>query len=361
MRLRLQLGIVAAIAVALAAGWWLIDWDGDGVAGKGPGGKRAVVPVIVERIALSEDRVTVESIGTGEALKAVTLFPSVPGEVIEVGFQAGQQVAEGQALLRLDDEDQRLAVQLAEVDVAEAERQVRRYLKLAPSGVVSQVQLNTARAALQSANLRRAQAKADLADRTVRAPFAGVIGLTELHKGDRVSDSTAVATLDDRSAILVGFSVPESHAGKVRSGDPVAVRAWSMPDRGLEGRIAETGSRIDPVTRTLRVRARIPNPDGAIRPGTSFAVRLEIGGRSFPSVHEVAVLWSRDGAYVWRIVGGSAEKVFVAIIRRNRGRVLVDGELREGDLVVVEGVQGLRPGRAVTTTMAARTGTGTRQ
>ena len=104
-------------------------------------------------------------------------------------------------------------------------------------------------------------------------------------------------------------------------------------------------SRIDAASRTLRVRARIPNPDDAIRPGTSFEVELAFTGRRYPIVREVAVLWSRDGAYLWRANTKKAEKVFVKLVRRDGGRILVDGPLKAGDLVVVEGVQGLRAGQ----------------
>jgi RND family efflux transporter MFP subunit len=120
-----------------------------------------------------------------------------------------------------------------------------------------------------------------------------------------------------------------------------------MADSELHGAVHATDSRIDPVTRSLRVKARIPNPDDAIRPGTSFDVRLSFAGATYPSIREVAVLWSRDGAYVWRAVEGRAQKVFVKVVRRVGGRVLVEGPLRVGDLIVVEGVQGLRNGQLV--------------
>ena len=120
-----------------------------------------------------------------------------------------------------------------------------------------------------------------------------------------------------------------------------------MPERRIEGAISATASRIDPSSRALKVRARIPNPDESLRPGTSFEVELAFAGRRYPMVREVAVLWSRDGAYLWRAADGKAEKVFVELVRRDRGRLLVDGPLQAGDLIVVEGVQGLRVGQAL--------------
>ena len=303
--------------------------------------------VLVEPLDLAEDRVVLRVVGTGEALRSASIYPNVAGHVVEVLFEAEQRVKKGAPLVRLDDEDERLAVRLTEVAAKEARRDVERLEKLAPSGAVSVVRLETAQAAFESANLRLAQAQANLADRTVAAPFEGVIGLPEIDQGDRVTEDTMIATLDDRSAILVEFTVPEEYAGRIKVGASIIVRAWTNPDQELHGTISAAHSRINQATRSLRVQARIPNPGEAIRPGTSFDVRLAFTGRPYPSVREVAVLWSSDGAYVWRVADDTAEKVFVKMVRRNQGRVLVDGALEEGDLIVVEGVQGLRDGQPV--------------
>jgi len=348
MALRRQIGVTVLLAAVLAAGWLWLSGRGDPAESRELTGEQSSATlVLVEALALAEDRVVLRTVGTGEALRSASLHPTVAGEVVEVLFEAEQRIKKGAPLLRLDDEHERLAVRLAEVAEAEARRQVARYEKLAPSGTVSAVSLQTAQAELESAGLRLAQAKAALADRTLYAPFDGVIGLSEVDPGDRVTDETLVATLDDRSFVQVRFTVPEEYAGRLAVGDPIAVRPWTLPDQELRGTISATDSRIDPATRSLRVKARIANPDETIRPGTSFDVRLEFTGRAYPSVPEVAVLWSRDGAYLWRVVDGRAEKVFVTMIRRDRGRVLVDGPLEAGDLIVVKGVQGLRDGQPV--------------
>ncbi len=348
MRMRTQLGVIVVLAGALVAGWlWFPGWEGAPQSGRKADRRSSETLVLVEALDLAEDRVVVNTIGTGEALKSASLHPTVAGEVVEILFQAEQRVQAGEPLIRLDDKHERLAVRLAQVAEKEARRQVKRLEKLAHSGAVSVVRLETAGAELESASLRRAQAKAELDDKTLFAPFGGVVGLSQVDKGDRVTSETLIVILDDRSSLLVEFDVPEEYTSRVRVGDPISVRAWTMPDRDLGGRIYAADSRIDPTTRSLRVKARIPNPDDSIRPGTSFEVRLVFTGHSYPSIREVAVLWSRDGAYVWRVVEGRAQKVFVKVIRRDRGRVLVDGPLRVGDLIVVEGVQGLRDGQLV--------------
>ncbi len=348
MRLSAQIATTVVLAGALVGGWfWLSEFRGAANSSQETPVRSGPTAVLVESLDLAEDRVVLRVIGTGKALRSASIFPTVGGEVVEVIFDAEQRVEKGAPLIRLNDQHERLAVRLAEVAVKEARREVERLEKLVPSGAVSVVRLETAQAELESANLRLDQARENLADRTVSAPFYGVIGLPEVDQGDRVTDETLIATLDDRSVILVEFAVPEEYAGRIGVGDAIVVRAWTDPDTDLRGTVSALDSRIDRATRSLRVQASIPNPDEAIRPGTSFDVRLAFTGRSYPSVREVAVLWSRDGAYLWRVADGRAEKVFVKMVRRDGGRVLVDGPLEVGDRIVVEGVQGLRQGQAV--------------
>lgn len=352
MRLRSQIIITAILTVVVAGGWllWTDGGDGSGAGAASTRKPSAATGVLVEPLEFATDKVVVRAIGTGEALKSASIYPSVAGEVMEVAFRAEQKVGKGDVLMRLDDKHQRLAVRLAQVAAKEARRQAGRLEKLAPTGAASQARLETAQTAYESAIVRLEQAKAALQDRTIIAPFDGVIGLTDIQRGDRVTTDTLITTLDDRSRILVQFELPEEYARRIALGDDIALRPWTMPDRVVQGTVSDLGSRIDPVTRTLRVKARIDNPDADLRPGTSFEVRLDFKGKDYPKVREVAVLWSRDGAYIWRVADKRAEKVFVKIVRRERDGTLVDGPLARGDLIVVEGVQGLRVGQPVKAT-----------
>lgn len=347
MRLLTQIAIVASLAAVLAAGWWLIAGESESEAAKSARKRSAKTLVLIEKVRFAEEKVVVRSIGTGEALKSASIYPSVSGEVMSVDFKAGDRVAKGTALLRLDDKHQRLAHDLAKVGLKEAQRQLKRMERLAPKGAATLSSLENAQTALESARLRLAQARAALEDRTVFAPFEGIIGLTEIENGDRVTEETMIATLDDRSSILVEFRLPEEYASRLNIGDVLDLRPWTLREREIEATVATMGSRIDPITRSLRVKAEIANPDPSIRPGTSFDVRIAFTGGSYASIPEVAVLWSRDGAYLWQVVDGKARKIFVTIVRRDKGRILVDGPLKSGDIIVVEGVQGLRAGQAV--------------
>ena len=346
MKLRQQIAITTVLAGVVAGGWvWLTGTEDGAESRSNEGNRGAATRVFVEPIALVPDRVIIRAVGTGEALKSAAVHPSVAGEVVAVQFKAEQRVAKNAVLVRLDDAHQKLAIRLTEVGLRKARRDVARLKRLTASGHASRTRLDDAQTELESATVRLAQAKEDLADRSVLAPFVGVIGLTDISVGDRVDEDTMIATLDDRSTILVKFSLPEDYAAKVRAGEGIIVRPSNDPGRGINGTIFDMGSRIQTASRSLTVRAKIDNANDRIRPGASFEVELSFVGRPYPTVREVAVMWSRDGAYLWRANQKKAEKVFVKLVRRNRGRILVDGPLSAGDLVVVEGVQGLRSGQ----------------
>ncbi len=344
----MQIVVTLLLAALLGGGWWYVQGPGAAAKSKDAAPKRAAAtPVLVEPALGADDKEVVRAIGTGGARRSATIFPATAGEVVEINFEAGRRVKKGDMLVRLDDKHQRIALRLAEVAVKEASRQLDRLEELAPKGAASVARLEAAQTARESAQLRLAQARASLRDRSVFAPFDGVMGLTDIDVGDRVTETTPIATLDDRGFIEVAFNLPEAYAPRVAVGDLVMVRPRTMRERQFEGTISELGSRIDELTRSLRVNAEIANPSDALRPGTSFEVWMDFVGRTYPSVREVAVLWSRDGAYVWRVEGDRARKVYVKIVRRDKGRILLDGPLKVGDAVVIEGLQGLRPNQRV--------------
>lgn len=172
-------------------------------------------------------------------------------------------------------------------------------------------------------------------------------GIPQVDPGERVSETTPVTTLDDRSSVLVDFEVPEAYAGGVRIGTMVDISAWAAGQRRFEGVVESIGSQVDSATRTLTVRAAVANEKDLLRPGMSFVVRMPLRGEQYPLIPSVAVLWDQQGSYVWRVKNGKAERVPVRILKRNEGSVLVDGALNRDDSVVVEGVQRMRNGRRV--------------
>lgn len=306
-----------------------------------------VAPVLTHEVKWQSRATLVEAVGTSRALQSVTLYPEVSGEVDAVLFKTGEQVEAGQPLVRLDARDQRLAVELAEVELAEAERLYSRYKRSEGAGAVTESTLDEARSAADRARIALERARVNLTYRTITAPFRGHLGITELDAGARVDPSTPVASLDDRSELLVTFTVPELFYGQVEPGQMLELSTWNNDSVRNQGEVIDVDSRVDPQTRSFTVRARVPNPKDRLRPGMSFRVKLQLAGDEFPLIPEVALQWGGDGAYLWAIQDGRAQRVAATIVQRLPGQILVDARLPRGSVVVTEGVQRLREGQPV--------------
>ena len=347
--------VVSAVLLAGAAGTYVYRGElavlvSPGAAAEGPKGQgRSSVgtPVIVAGVDMVPDDLTYSAIGTGFALKSVTLRAPSSGEIVELAIAPGRRFAAGETLLQLDDTDMRLALDLAEARLSRATSERDRYRRLQDTGVTAQVRLEEVLTDFRVAQIGLEQAKADLADRTLRAPFDGVAGLASVEVGDRIAIDDTISSFDDRSQILVEFDVPEAFLGRISHGQDVVATTPSVEDRAFEGQITAIDSRVDAATRTARVRAAIDNAGDALRPGASFALDISLPGKEFPAVPELALQFSRGTLHVWRVKDGAAEQVEVRLVRRRAGMVIVDGALTPQDRVVIEGTQRLRPGTAV--------------
>lgn len=162
--------------------------------------ERAAPPppaVVASRVAVLPEQRQVEAIGSARAATAAELFPEAAGAVTRVGFAAGDYVRSGQVLVELDSRRERLAVRLADVAVAEASQLLERYRRIEDTGALSASQIEAGETALQAAKIELEQAEVAFADRTVRAPFAGHMGLPQIDRGDRITPTTLIATIDD--------------------------------------------------------------------------------------------------------------------------------------------------------------------
>jgi RND family efflux transporter MFP subunit len=320
---------------------------GGGRTGRHGDGAADLVPVIVAPVMEGTDGVQLDLLGTGSARKSVTVYSPVAGEVADVLFKPGKAVRAGDVLLRLVDRHERLAVDLASAQVDAARVMHQRYEATRGTGAVPDTVSDEARAALRTAEIELAQAREALSDRVVRAPFAGVPGLAAVERGERVATDTVLTTLDDRAELHLDLQIPEAYLARVSVGQPVTAVNPAHPERRFEGRVDQIDSRVDPVSRQIRVRAALPNAGDVLRSGMSFQVRLELPGERRLSVPELALQWGREGSFVWVVRQGKAVQVAARAVQRQNGRVLVESALTAQDAVVVEGVQRMREGRPV--------------
>lgn len=320
-------------------------------AGAPSDARGTAVKVITQPVVMTRNDRVFEAVGTGRARLSVQIYSPVSEEVTAVLFEAQDEVARGDVLVQLDDREEKLAVRLAEVELKNARSLLKRYEQAVKDGGVPQSEVDSARADLEAAQVALDQAKLALEERQVRAPFDGVVGIPNVDPGGRVNPDTLITGLDDRKILHVDFEVPEALAGALRDAQAeaqnVTATTPAYPDRTFSGYISAQESRVDPERRTLMARASIVNSDDLLRPGMSFSTRWEIRGEEYATVPEISLQWGREGAFVWIIRDGRAEKIAVRVVARKGGRILVKGDIAAGDDVVIEGLQRLRPGAGV--------------
>lgn len=289
----------------------------------------------------------VAAVGSGRARQQVTLTTRVAGVITEVLFKGGDKVEHDQPLIKLSSEPEAIAVEMAEAQRAQAFDAVERYKQLNQTSV-SRVTMAEAETALKVADATLRRAREDLERMTIKAPFSGIIGLSNLQAGDYLAVGNPIAPLDDRSTILIEFTVPEAVAHSIKVGLPMRASLAARPGEIFNGTVRAVGTRIDPLTRTLSVRGELPNPDLSLIPGSTFSVSVRLEGNESPVIPGLAIQWDRQGAYVWRITGESrVERVNIAILARDGDRVFVDAPLKPGEKIVHEGGGLLRPGQKV--------------
>jgi RND family efflux transporter MFP subunit len=313
-----------------------------------PGG--AGQPTVVSEAvvtAVINDRLS--AIGTGRALNSVIVTPFSAGRLTEILVPSGSRVAAGDVIARLDAEAEEIAADRARIALEDAQSRLERVRALRNTNTSTAVQVTEAELAVGNARLALREAELALDRRIVRAPIAGIVGILPITPGNYVSTTTEIATIDDRSTILVDFWVPERFASAISVGSPLSAMSIARGSETFEGRVSAIDNRIDPNSRTLRIQAGIDNPTDSLRAGMSFQVAMQFPGDSYPAVNPLAIQWSTEGAFVWAVRDGNAVRVPVRIVQRNTDSVLVDGDLPAGTQVVIEGVHELREGGGVRT------------
>ncbi len=319
------------------------------VRGQAPaaGSGVAVIAGEVKSEALQD---VITAIGSGRGVQAVDLSFEVSGRLGAILVAPGARVAIGDVIAELDAGAAQLAVDRARLVLEDRQKTVDRLGQLAQSGASTSLQQQDAEFALRTAELELQAAERDLSVHKLLAPVAGYVGLIEAEAGDLVSPVTKITRIEDRSSLIVDFRVPERVAALVAVGDPIQVTAISTPGEVIEGQIVAVDNRVDEASRSLRGQATIGNTEDRLRAGMAFQINLVFTGAAYPAVDPLAIQWGAEGAFVWVVRSGKAVQVPITILQRNAAAVLVEAAFEPADLVVPEGVQGLRPGVDVTVT-----------
>ncbi|HTO68231.1 MAG TPA: efflux RND transporter periplasmic adaptor subunit [Myxococcota bacterium] len=326
--------------------------------------RAAAHAVVLAPVEVTDVEERVAATGQILAKQRADVAAQVPGEVTSIVVDEGQPVAEGAVVIEIDPERRALDLDRARARLSEAgsglldaQRQNARTHALARHQVASKTQLDQADTALEAARSRVQAAQADLgaaerasADSRVAARFPGVIGRRFVSRGEYVQPGQKLFELVSLDPVEVEFSLPESDASRLRLGLPLAISVAPYPGELFHAEVTMISPEIDERTRTLRVKAALPNPDGRLRPGLFARADLGIARRSnVLLVPEEAVLQRADGAVVFRAVdnGTKAERKRVELGPIRAGMAEIDGGLAKGDVVVVRGHSTLADGAAI--------------
>jgi membrane fusion protein (multidrug efflux system) len=317
-------------------------------------GNSQPVEVIAQTVRLQKIVDEVEALGTLQANESVELTASVTELVTKVDFDDGQRVNKGDVLLEMDMAEE--LAQLAEERSVEKEasRQLARVKSLTQKGVSSEATLDERQRLYAAAKARIAAIESRIAQRRIVAPFDGVVGIRDISAGALVQPGTVITTLDDDAVMKLDFSVPSVFLTSLKPGTTMEATARAFEKERFQGTIKSVDSRVDPITRSIKVRAILPNADRKLRPGLLMQVLLQKNPRQALVVAEEAVIVNGDEHYVMKIIpqeggtGQMVEKQKVTIGTRRPGEVEILEGLSAGDQIVTHGHVKLRPGAPVT-------------
>ena len=355
--------VVAVIGIGLAsvaAWWWQHEAPRSGVAstasaapapgassaarpgapgGAGPQGPVPVEVGRVERMRIEEEATAVGSVRSNQG---VMLRPEVSGRVMRLGFRDGERVRAGQVLVQLDDSLQRAQLQQAEAQAAIARTSLQRNRELQAQGFVSPSAVDQADANLKVAEAQVALARAQWQRMRVSAPFDGVAGIRSVNVGDYVREGADLVAVEDLRSVWVDFRLPERYAARLRPGQPVDVTLDAMPGKTFRGPVMALDSQLDANGRSLLVRARMDNGEGALRSGMFARARVVLGVQDQALVVPEEALVPQGGKqYLVKVVDGPqgkvAQRVEAQLGTRLAGKAQILEGLRDGDMVVTAG------------------------
>lgn len=313
----------------------------------GPPAGMSPIAVMTARVAARDfvDRFT--ALGTATATESIDVTSRISSVITRINFREGQEVTAGQLLVELDSREIRADLALAEASLQQARSQFERSRSLAAEKIISATQIEELEAKMKMADAQVRAAQTRLDHASIRAPFAGTVGLRRISVGDLAGPDTVITTLDDTRTIRLEFSVPETFLGTLRVGMIINASSTVYPGQPFAGTVASIDSRVDPVTRAIKVIATIPNAGRQLKPGMFLTASLERARQDVLLVPEEAITPRQGRQFVYLVQDGRVVEREVAIGGRAPGLAEVRSGLVAGDEVVTEGTQRLRDGMPV--------------
>jgi membrane fusion protein (multidrug efflux system) len=295
-------------------------------------------------VSIQTFAVTLQALGTAKANESVMITPQESAVITSLNFSDGQQVKAGTILAQLNSNEQKARLNELNINLAEAERQLKRIQNLALSNSTSTQLLDEQQARVKAFIAQREVAQENLNKTFITAPFSGKLGLRQVSLGAYVKPGDVLTTLDDIATIKVDFAISERHLPSVNEGQTVFAESVAYPGIQFEGTITNVDSRIDPATRSFSIRTEIDNTAEQLRPGMLLTITLQKRVLNTLVIDEKALVPDHEDQFVFRVVDGKAVKTKVIIGERRPGKVqILDGVVID-DEVVVQGTLRIRDG-----------------
>lgn len=291
---------------------------------------------------------TFNAIGSLASYRGITVQTEAEGAVRRVVFESGATVEAGALLVELDDSIEAAQLPGLEAQARLAEINLKRAVELRANETNTQADVDTAEAVLAQSRSAVAQLKASLAKKKVVAPFAGRLGISLVHPGQFLAKPAPVVQLETLDPIHVDFSLPQQTLARVAVGQSVQVTVDALPDRVFRGEITAINPRVNATTRSLTLRATLPNPDEVLRPGMFAQVEVALPATDdYLSLPITAIIYNPYGDSVYVINQGVVEQRFVKTGPKRGDLVAIVSGLKAGEEIVTSGQLKLRNGSSV--------------
>jgi len=348
MKRIVYLAAVVALLVGAGLAWRHYSKPQPAPAAKPAAGPARALPVKAAQVREDTIVEAVTAVGTLLANEAVMIRPEIDGRIETIHFQEGQLVRQGDKLVSLDASEVEAQL-VSAVAAANLNRsRLRRAEELYARKFISAQALDEGRENLNQTDARVAEIKAKLAKSLIRAPFEGVTGLRQVSPGAYAKAGQDIARLEGIGTLKLDFRVPETYLRKIRVGQALAVTVDAYPAESFSGVIYAIEPSVDEATRTVLLRARLPNPGVRLKPGMFARVNLTLARRDNALVvPEQAIVPRGSGSYVFRIDGGKVALTKVELGLRRPGEVEIVSGLAAGQAIVADGQLKLQDGAAV--------------
>ena len=308
----------------------------------------AATPVTVFEVQPQAIFDRIEALGTTLANESARITAPVTEKVVAVHFEDGQQVQAGELLVTLQQKEERAQRAAASEQLAEHKRELKRLQTLLKEDVIPQRDYDERLTLRNVTRQRIREIEARISDRTIRAPFDGILGLRQVSVGALVEPGDLIATIDDLSRIKLDFNVPATYLSNLQPGSVIHAHSAGWGDDRFEGTVATIGTRIDPETRSVLIRAIIPNREMRLRPGLLMTVQLLNRQRQALMVPEEALVPVQRRHYVLAVGADNVvQRKEVFIGQRQPGLVEITQGLAPGEQVIVRGTTRVQPGQQV--------------